>query len=193
MTRAFVRVISLTVAIVVCQPGVVRSQGKVVSWLDEAKPTSWNKAGVPIPVAPKIQTAVDPRCREQARPSQLEEDKRVRDQGWDLVGACQGGWQILVVRGTAGYDGMCRPRQSQDFVFVRGVFAGTISPQPMDSRTDGALTRVSLQSESRVTAEYERHAPSDPACCPSRTTSVVFDIAKDGPVLRPVSVSTAKR
>jgi Type III secretion system lipoprotein chaperone (YscW) len=38
---------------------------------------------------------------------------------------------------------------------VRGAFAGTLSPQPMDSRADGALTRVSLQSQNRLAAEYE--------------------------------------
>ena len=78
----------------------------------------------------RIQGNTDPRCREGARPPQLDEDKRLRDQGWDLVGAYQGGWQILVIRGTAGYDGMCRPLQYQDFVFVRGVFAGTLSLRP---------------------------------------------------------------
>jgi hypothetical protein len=52
-------------------------------------------------------------------------------------------------RGTAGYDGMCRPRQYQDFVFVGSVFAGTLSPQPMDSRTDGALGRVFHRSAER--------------------------------------------
>jgi LppP/LprE lipoprotein len=193
MASKLIRVTSLTLAIVACHPAISRAQATVASWLDEPKPASWNKPGPSIPAAPKVQGAVDPKCREQARPPQLEEDKRVRDQGWDLVGAYQGGWQILVIRGTAGYDGMCRPRQYQDFVFVRGVFAGTLSPQAMDSSTDGAVARVSLQSENRLIAEYERYAASDAACCPSRTTSVVFDVAKDGPVLRPVSLSTAKR
>jgi hypothetical protein len=44
-------------------------------------------------------------------------------------------------------------RQYQDFLFVRGVFAGTLSPQPMDSRTDAALERVFLWSAARLTAE----------------------------------------
>jgi hypothetical protein len=194
MTSTLVRVTSLTIAIVVaCYPGIGRSQVKVASWLDEPIPASWNKPGLPIPAAPRIQGNVDPRCRDLARPPQLEEDKRLRDQGWDLVGAYQAGWEILVIRGTAGHDGMCRPRQYQDFVFVRTVFAGTLSPQAMDSRTDGALGRVSLQSNSRLTAEYVRYAATDPLCCPSRTTNVVFDIAPDAPVLRPVSASTSKR
>ena len=193
MTSRLVRATSLTIAIMACQSEIGRSQVKLASWLDEPKPASWNKPGLPNPAAPRIQGNVDPRCRDLARPPQLEEDNRLRDQGWDLVGAYQGGWQILVIRGSASYDGMCRPRQYQDFVFVRGVFAGTLSPHAMDSRTDGALGRVYLQSNRRLTAEYERYAARDPLCCPSRTTSVVFDIGSDPPVLRPVSSSTSKR
>ena len=176
-----------------CQAGIGRAQGKALSWLDEAKPASWNTPGLSIPAAPKLPNAVDPRCKEAARPPQLEEDKRLRQQGWDLVGVYQGGWQMVVIRGTAGYDGMCRPHQYQDFVFVRGAFVGTLAPRAMDSRTDGALARLSLQSESRLTAEYARYAASDALCCPSRTTTVVFNIPSDGPVLRPVSASTAKQ
>jgi hypothetical protein len=52
---------------------------------------------------------------------------------------------------------------------------------------------VFLQGNSRLTAEYDRYAATDPLCCPSRTTSVVFDIAGDRPVLRPESASTYKR
>lgn len=192
MASRFVRVVACSIAIVAGHPAIGVAQGKVASWLDEPKPASWNKPGLPIPAASMTQGPVDSKCRELARPPQLDEDMRVRDQGWDLVGAYQGGWQILVIRGTAGYDGMCRPRQYQDFVFVRGVFAGTLSPQAMDSRADGALTRVSLQSSSRLTAGYERYAASDPLCCPSRTTTVVFDMSNDPPVLRPVSASTTQ-
>jgi len=192
MTTALGRVTMLTVAIAVSGPAIGASQVKVGSWLDDPEPASWNAPGLRIPDAPKMQGPVDRRCRAQARPPQSMEDMRVRDQGWDLVGAYQGGWQILVIRGTARYDGMCRPRQYQDFVFVRGVFAGTLSPHAMDSRTDGALGRVSLQSDRQLTAEYARYVAADPLCCPSRTTSVVFEIV-DGPIVRPVSASTSGR
>lgn len=166
------------------------SQARIDSWLDQAKPASWNTRAAAIPAASEMQGTTDPRCRGAARPPQLDEDTRVREQGWDLVGAYQGGWEILVIRATAGYDGMCRPRRYQDFVFVRGVFAGTLSPQPMDSRTDGALQGVSLQGATRLTAEYARYAATDALCCPSRTTRVVFDITADG-VLQPGSTSTS--
>ena len=91
---------------------------------------------------------------------------------------------------AADYDGMCRPRQYQEFVFVRGNFAGTLAPRPMDSRTDGALGRVTIETDRRVQAEYARYDAADPLCCPSRTTRVVFDIGKEPPVLEPVSVMT---
>lgn len=193
MTSKTITITSLIITIVAGSAAIGRSQVKVASWLDEAKPASWNKPGVTIPAAPKIQGALDPRCREAARPPQLEQDKQLRDHGWDLVGAYQGGWDIVVIRATAGYDGMCRPRQYQEFVFVRGMFAGTLSPQAMDSRADGALTRVSLQSSSRLTAEYDRYAATDPLCCPSRTTTVVLDLSNNPPVLQPVSASSTGR
>ena len=181
----------LIVAIMAAHPALGSAQGTIASWLDESTPVSWNTPGLRIPDTPPVQESPDPRCRALARPPQLSEEQRVRDLGWDLVGAYQGGWQILVVRGTAGYDGMCRPRQYQDFVFVGGVFAGTLSPRAMDSRTDSNLTRVSLQSGTRLTADYARYVPADALCCPSRITTVVFDIANGPPVVQPVSTSTA--
>src|SRR5215470_9786391 len=174
----------LIAAMIAGHPALGSAQGTIASWLDDPKPVSWNTPGLRIPDAPPVQESVDPRCRDLARPPQLDEDQRVRDRGWDLAGAYQGGWQILVIRGTAGYDGMCRPRQYQDFVFVRGSFAGTLSPRPVDSRTDGALGRVSIESDRRLVAEYARYSAADPLCCPSRTTAVVFDIANDS-VVRP--------
>jgi len=192
-TRTLTRVASLTILLLASQPAIGGPQMKVAAWLDETKPASWNMPGLPVPVAPRVQPTGDARCRELARPPELDEDKRVRGQGWDLVGGYLGGWRVLVIRGTAGYDGMCRPRGYQDFVFVRGVLAGTLSPQAMDSRTDGALGRVFLQSDRRLIAEYARYATTDPLCCPSGTTSVTFEIETDPVTVRPVSTSTSRR
>ncbi len=191
MNSTLARFTYLTIAILASQPETGLSQVKVASWLDGAKPASWNRPGMPIPVAPKVEGAVDPRCRTLARPAELEEDRRLQDRGWEFVGAYEGGWQIVVIHGTASYDGMCRPRQYQTFVFVRGVFAGTLSPQAMDSRTDGALSRVILQGNNRLTAEYVRYAATDALCCPSKTTSVEFEIASGAPFVRPLSAQTS--
>ena len=114
----------------------------------------------------------------------------MRARGWDLVGPTSEGEQIRVIVGTSNYDGMCRPRQYQEFVFARGIFAGTLSPHAMDSRTDGAVGRVTIQGDGRVQAEYSRYDAKDPLCCPSRITTVVFEVQKEPPVLKPVSTST---
>jgi heat shock protein HslJ len=179
---------TLTAAILVGMPAGARAEQSGASWLNAGPPASWNTAGMAIPEAPKASGPIDAKCRGLRRPAELDEDRSIGGRGWDLVGAYQGGWQMRVIRGTAAYDGMCRPRQYQDFVFVRGAFAGTLSPQPMDSRTDGALGRVSLQS-GRLTADYVRYASDDPLCCPSRTTTVVFEVSGNPPVAKPVSTS----
>src|SRR5262245_4016706 len=116
------RALALTIAMFASHGAIGRLQGQSASWLDAPKPTSWNAPGLAIPAAPRVDSPVDQRCRALARPPQMDEDARVRNQGWDLVDAFQGGWQVLLVRGTAGYDGMCRPLQYRDFVFARGVF-----------------------------------------------------------------------
>ena len=86
---------------------------------------------------------------------------------------------------------MCRPFQFQAFVFVQGRFAGTLSPGLMDSRSDGALSQVFLYDGESLTAEYQRYAPADPLCCPSRTTNVRFAIDRARASVRPVSASTS--
>jgi hypothetical protein len=138
-----------------------------------------------------MEEPVDPRCLSHTRAPESEADKRLADLGWDLIGGYQGGWGILVIQGAAGYDGMCRPRAYQDFVFLGGAFAGTLSPRTMDARADGALNRVTLQEGRRLVAEYARYTAADALCCPSRTTSVVFEIGSDQAVVRPVSLSTS--
>lgn len=180
----------LILGMLVTNGTIGHTQGTGGSWFDEPKIAAWNTAGQPAPSAPKVQDSLNPRCQDLARPPQSEEDTQLRDRGWNLVGAFQGGWQILVIRGAATFDGMCRPMQFQDFVFVRDSFAGTLAPAPMDSRTDGALSRVTLQGPTQLIAEYQRYGKSDALCCPSRVTQVAFDIATDSPVVRARSAST---
>jgi hypothetical protein len=61
----------------------------------------------------------------------------------------------------------------------------------MNSRADGALSRVIVQDSGRLTGEYRRYAANDPLCCPSGTTTVTFEI-DEGPVVRPVFASTSQ-
>ena len=191
MTPTLRRLATVSLATAAALTEIGSAQPAGATWLDASQPVSWNKPGLAVPAAARLAESVDPRCRDLARPAELEEDRLLREQGWDLVGPYQGGWQIRVILATAGYDGMCRPRQYQGFVFVHRMLAGTLSPNLMDSRTDGALDRVTFQGGTRLLAEYRRYARQDPLCCPSRTTSVVFDFATGTAVLRPVSASTS--
>lgn len=189
MRASLGRLTTLLIAGLIASGCGVRAQEPQRLWLDEPGIASWNTPGGAIPSAPR-EDPLNPECRSQARPPQTEEDRQVRERGWDLVGAFQGGWDIVVVYGAADYDGMCRPWQFQHFVFVRGRFAGTLAPEPMDSRTDGALSQVYLQGPAQLIASYVRYQPSDPLCCPSGRTEVTFEIEGDPPVVRPRTAST---
>ena len=67
---------------------------------------------------------------------------------------------------------MCRPVNLQQFVFVGGVFAGTLAPAPMVPRSDGALTDAGISAADRLFAFFDRYGPDDPLCCPSEETAV---------------------
>ena len=178
-------VAATAIAVVLLGGGAVSAEG---SWLD-GDLAPWNTAEMPIP-APPPGTDLPPflaeRCAEQARPAQTAEDQAVVDAGWTLFNSFEGGWGAMVVYALSGYDGMCRPLGFQTFVFVDGLFAGTIAPSPMNSRTDGTVSEVSLRSRGRsLSARFQRYADSDPLCCPSRNTQVDYriDQTPDGPIL----------
>jgi hypothetical protein len=160
------------------------------SWLDSASLESWNHPGVALPSAPQGPKNPDPRCGQLARAPASAEDQQLRAHGWDLIGTPTEGAGVRVVGAASDYDGMCRPRQYQFFVFSGGDFAGTLSPALMDSRTDGALNGVTLQGARKLQARYARYAAADPLCCPSRTTTVLFGLASDPPVLTPLTATT---
>jgi hypothetical protein len=169
--------------------GLAGAQTPAGNWLDSNSVTAWNRPGTPIPYAPERQNP-DPRCRALTRTPQSDEDAQLRAHGWDLVGSPSGAKDIQVIAATADYDGMCRPRQYQSFVFAHGVFVGTLSPHLMDSRTDGALSQVIIESDRKLQAKYLRYAATDPLCCASRTTTVTFAIDEDPPMIRALSVTT---
>jgi hypothetical protein len=155
------------------------------SWLD-APLLSWNSPGMAIPAAPRIDGNTDPRCAARDRPAETEEDEALTAAGWRLFLPYQRGWGVTLVAGLSASDGMCRPIGYQWFVFVDGQFAGTIAPQPMDSRADGAGGDVNLWFADQLSAEFVRYAPDDPLCCPSGGTTTVeyrIDQTADGPVL----------
>ncbi len=162
-------------------------------WLD-APLTNWNLVNGIIPKAPhKFENESDV-CTPSLMAASTDEDRAVMNAGWVLVDR-KTGWGVTIVSAMADDDGMCRPMDYQDFVFVKGQFAGTMAPKPMDSRTEGAETKSYLSSESALEAEFERYSDSDPLCCPSRITRVTYTIQQRSgvPVLVPVSIQTITR
>jgi hypothetical protein len=159
-------------------------------WLEQAAPDNWNQPGMAVPAAPQPYAAdFDPRCGEQERASESPEEDQVVAQGWRLFNAAEVGWGLRLVDGLVSYDGMCRPLQFQGFVFADGQFAGTISPQPMDSRTDGVGRILNVGGPGNLAGQFVRYAPTDPLCCPSATFFVQYRIDRggDGPLLVPLS------
>ncbi|RPH87801.1 MAG: LppP/LprE family lipoprotein [Chroococcales cyanobacterium metabat2.561] len=128
-----------------------------------------------MPKSP-VKTVIDNQCREQVRPAITANDQALNKAGWLLYGAVQTYGKTSVISAMSGVDGMCRPMGYQDFVFVDGKFAGTLSPRPMDSRTDGASQRIVLQNSDRIIVVFNRYKDTDPLCCPSQLSRVIYQI-----------------
>ena len=156
-------------------------------WLDQEPPVQWNRPGMALPTTEALDSEVFPgrRCSELARAPETEEDSAVAGAGWFLMGGYAAGWGVRVVGGNGAYDGMCRPVGYQYFVFVEGVFAGTLSPEIMNSRFDGAGGRPFVEGADRLGAEFVRYAPSDAFCCPSGRSVAFYRIERTdaGPVV----------
>jgi hypothetical protein len=138
-------------------------------WLD-APPTQWNHAGAAIPAPPAPEPYNLGVCNRDLRGPAGPDEAQVAAAGWRLEGywpTARAG-DLALVTATAGYDGMCRPWGFQVFAFAGGRFAGTISPEPMNSREDGVLFGTpTLAADGRVTAQFTRYKPTDPLCCPT--------------------------
>ncbi len=161
------------------------------AWLDAAL-ASWNQMGAAVPTAPppKGTAPRDPRCASSVREPETAAERDVVTAGWSLYSPARVKGRTTVLLADAAVDGMCRPWDYQAFVFVQGDFAGTLSPTPMDSRTDGALSEVRLLSTTSIEVTFLRYTAADPLCCPSRLTTVRYRIERRGqlPVVVPVSV-----
>jgi len=150
-------------------------------WLESTPPVSWNSPGDSLPAAPAPYVSPDPRCGAQERPSESPEEDQVIAAGWHVFNAAQVGWHLRLVNGLVGYDGMCRPNQFQGFVFADGQFVGTISPAPMDSRTDGVGRILDMRGPGELTGQFVRYTATDPLCCPSSVFAVEYTVDRSGP------------
>jgi hypothetical protein len=169
------------------------------SWLD-GPPPAWNAPGQPVPGPTEAVSRAneDPRCLRSARPADNPDDAQVEQAGWILVDAYTAGWETRVVRAASSFDGMCRPNNFQAFVFYQGVFAGTLSPQQMMARSDGALGEVRLFGPGamggliQLQASFQRYTREDPLCCPSARTNVSYSLELENgqPVVKATRAAT---
>ncbi len=146
------------------------------SWLDRPLDRNWNTGSGVVPNAPRTLAPIEARCQGQIRPPESLADRAVTRAGWSLFGAAQVFGSVTVVNAMASTDGMCRPMQHNTFVFAGGRFAGTLSPESMNARSDGALTQAYLSSPTEIFAEYVRYTSNDALCCPSQKSSVSFSV-----------------
>ncbi len=163
------------------------------SWLDRPLTTNWNRTAT-VPTAPRAagDLPTTAQCRSQIRTAASAADRAVTARGWHLFGPAYVHGQVTIVTAMASVDGMCRPNQYNGFVFVGTRFAGTLAPVPTDSRTDGAIGRISLYTPDELTVEFARYGANDALCCPSRTSLVSYELTSGvRGVLRATDVSTS--
>ena len=186
---AVVRAAALLMALIVGAVATAAAQPADL-WLDRPL-APWNAAGMAVPAAPPPSPGGpdDARCAATRRPAETPQDAALAAAGWTPYGPYRAGWGVVVIDALTGTDGMCRPLGYQAFVFVDGAFAGTISPVPMDARTDGAAGGVTFDASGHLWATFVRYDPSDALCCPSRPSTVVeyrVERPAAGPVVVPV-------
>ena len=178
MSRARAIVASVLFLAAVLVPGLAGADG---TWLD-GPVTNWNRPGMAIPQAPPRNSASQPQCFDSALDPNSPPRQALVDAGWSLFKAQNAtGVPFEILSGQANADGMCRPTDYQLFVFESGVFAGTLSPDLMDSRTDGALVETQIQSSDVILATYQRYTPQDALCCPSSQSTATFKVDRSGP------------
>lgn len=149
-------------------------------WLDRQPIRNWNSTSNRLPLPDRRHRPQVQHCKQTARPTAFAQDRLLLNSGMFPVGPAQVFGSTTVITAAKDFDGMCRPLDFQTFVFQGSKLVGTLSPELMDSRTDGALGHVRLFSATDMEAEYSRYTTSDALCCPSRTQKVRFDISGAG-------------
>ena len=171
------------------------------TWLDTPL-ANWNKPGAPIPAAKPAEdesiAALSTRCGYLPLLQTTAGERALVDAGWvpfrvfdkQIVDR-----DVEIIGGLAGADGMCRPMSFNVFVFVNGRLAGTLSPQMMESRTDGSIGgAIRLAADDTIQAGFARYLDKDALCCPSSHVTVRYGIDRKATphVVVPVSLRVTR-
>lgn len=188
----------LSIAILGLAAAPVAAQTAASRWLDARTIANWNKPGMAVPRGPKSGYAEEiAACErrgadESAKALPTPETRRVAAAGWLGAAVDKRAGDTVIVFARNGVDGMCRPMDYQFFVFVKGRFAGTLSPRPMHSREDGSGWIEAKPRAQRFTADFARYRRDDALCCPARTSTVTYEVREGpgGPLVVPVRAAT---
>jgi len=149
------------------------------SWLDQPL-KDWNAQGGTLPTANRDELwgMNAEQCAEVIRAPQSPVERAVQQRGWYLFGTTAKHKAVEIVLGNTGFDGMCRPMAAQAFVFVDGRYAGALSPELMNARSDGSLVwDVKFTGDRAFEVEFTRYSETDPLCCPSRISTVTYQLS----------------
>lgn len=196
--RTHVAHLSAAVFALALAGGEAAAQTAASRWLDAKPLANWNKPGMEIPRGPKSGYAEEiAECEkrgaeETAKSPPTAETRQVAAAGWLGAAVDRRAGDTVIVFARNGADGMCRPMDYNYFVFVKGRFAGTLSPRPMNSREDGSGWLEEKPQALRFTADFARYRRDDPLCCPARTSTVTYEVREGpgGPLVVPERVAT---
>lgn len=158
---------------------VAAAPSRQESWLDGTL-LSWNESsGTEVPAAPPpVATTDQQRCGPASSHTSLAA-RAVSHAGWipflpfDRVLASG---DIEVFGGMRGVTPDCGPAGFNFFVFVGGMYAGTLSPVEMTTAKDGVVGTVRFPPGNIITAEFARYGLTDTECCPSGRVRVTYRI-----------------
>jgi len=192
------RVLFILVVAATLLPPTVSAQSDT-SWLDRL-PAAWSHAPGTVPQAragTESLNALERRCGSSSLSASAAAEA-VRKAGWapflhfDRAIARD---DIEILGGmTAAASPGCEPTTFNLFVFVGGIFAGTISPIVMGHGRDGVVGAVRVTGPDAVTAEFARYTTKDTECCPTSRVRVTYRIERAGPqrTLVPVDIRTLR-
>lgn len=164
------------------------------SGIAETLPTAGES---PKPAADAV-SATDDCSGEAPKPQSPEEVTLLANSQRHLTGhsiRAGAGGNIYIVEAALGYDGQCRASPYQIYVFNNNKIVGTLSPQAMTARADGAIADFKLVDPEHLQLDIERYKPNDPACCASSHEQRIVDLRQFGeaqPLSAPTSPSASR-
>jgi hypothetical protein len=166
------------------------------SWLDRPL-ENWNRAGAAPPQGTGAVAAAETVQRQcQMPPPTGAAADSVAAAGWiPLLHQDRSLTRddIEIVAGATAITDTCWLQNFHLFVFVGGHYAGTLSPVPMTSQTDGWAGPVRFV-ENGISVEFARYGKDDTSCCPGARMTVRYQVTRGaaGAVVAPVEIRTTR-